>query len=152
LAHPDIDGLLNALLPFAQQMLAKHGEYFPFGGTMSTDGEITMVGADLSEEQPTSQEVLGLLIAGLREEAAPGKLRAAAVCFNASITPPGQSREIDAIKVHLEHVDVEATDVFLPYRKNLFGKYRFGELVATRGEDVILGQDGGDGGNGGSRG
>lgn len=27
MAHPDLNQLLNALLPFAQEMLAKHGEF-----------------------------------------------------------------------------------------------------------------------------
>ena len=26
MAHPDLEELLNALLPFAQEMLSKHGE------------------------------------------------------------------------------------------------------------------------------
>ncbi len=34
MAHPDLDELLNALLPFAQQMLTKRGEFFPFGTGM----------------------------------------------------------------------------------------------------------------------
>jgi hypothetical protein len=40
MAHPDLDELLNALLPFAQQLLSKHGEFYPFRSAMTTDGEI----------------------------------------------------------------------------------------------------------------
>jgi hypothetical protein len=29
MAHPDLDKLLNAMLPFGTQMLEKHGEFFP---------------------------------------------------------------------------------------------------------------------------
>jgi len=47
MAHPDLDQLLNAVLPFAQQMLSKHGEFFPFGASMTIDGEI--IANDLSK-------------------------------------------------------------------------------------------------------
>ncbi|MEA2711218.1 MAG: hypothetical protein QOF78_3819 [Phycisphaerales bacterium] len=39
MANPDLDELLNALIPFAQQMLAEHGEFFPFGASMDAKGE-----------------------------------------------------------------------------------------------------------------
>jgi hypothetical protein len=29
MAHPDLNQLLNSLLPFAERMLAEHGELFP---------------------------------------------------------------------------------------------------------------------------
>lgn len=29
-AHDDLDGLLDASLPFTQEMLDKHGEFFPY--------------------------------------------------------------------------------------------------------------------------
>ena len=38
--HPDLSQLLNAMVPFGQQMLEEHGEFFPYGGVMTTSGEI----------------------------------------------------------------------------------------------------------------
>ena len=43
---------MNAVLPFAEQKLAKHGEFFPFGGVMKTGGEITHVAGYDGREQP----------------------------------------------------------------------------------------------------
>jgi hypothetical protein len=37
----ECEDLMNAVLPFAKQMLSQHREFFPFGGTMSPSGEIT---------------------------------------------------------------------------------------------------------------
>jgi hypothetical protein len=73
MAHPDLDLLLNAVLPFAQQMLAKHGEFFPFGTSMTTDGEIIANSAYDGDEQPPSQRLIDLLTQAFRQEAAAGK-------------------------------------------------------------------------------
>jgi hypothetical protein len=35
MSRPDLGSLLNVLLPFAREMLAKHGEFFPFAAAMS---------------------------------------------------------------------------------------------------------------------
>jgi hypothetical protein len=40
MAHLDLDQLLNTLIPFAQQMLSKYGELFPFGFAMTANGKI----------------------------------------------------------------------------------------------------------------
>lgn len=42
-AKAECEEIMNALIPFAQQMLEKHGEFFPFGGTMKNNGEVTQV-------------------------------------------------------------------------------------------------------------
>jgi hypothetical protein len=78
-------------LPFAQEMLRKHGEFFPFAGSMSTSGEIAHVGGYTGDERPSSQEVIDLLIDGLRERATSGDLRAAAICLDVRTIPLGRA-------------------------------------------------------------
>ena len=48
MAHPDLDKLLNVILPLAQQMLGKHGEYYPFGSSMTTEGQINPTGVTMA--------------------------------------------------------------------------------------------------------
>jgi len=43
--HPDLDALLNNLLPFAERMLREHGEFYPFGGSITPDGRHISIGA-----------------------------------------------------------------------------------------------------------
>jgi len=47
-----MDALLDSLLPFAQQQLAKHGEFLPFGSVMTTAGDVTLVAGSTGDERP----------------------------------------------------------------------------------------------------
>jgi hypothetical protein len=131
MAHPDLDQLLNALLPFAQQMLSKHGEFYPFGSAMTTDGKIEAHGAYDGDEQPPSQQLIDLLTQAFRQQAAAGQIRAAAICYDICTIPPGQSEKTDAICVSAEHQNGEAADVCLPYKKGWLGKISYGEIFGA---------------------
>jgi hypothetical protein len=136
--HPDLEELLNALIPFAQEMLAKHGEFYPFGASVSAKGEIACVAGEMGEEQPDTKEVIDLLVKGLGDEASRGEIRAAAICYDVRIVPPEQTEQVDAIAVRTEHQNGEAIEAYLPYRKAGRGKYEYDELFAIEGERGIF--------------
>jgi hypothetical protein len=133
MAHQDLDALLNALLPFAQQMLAKHGEFYPFGATMASDGQVAMSAGYTGSERPASIELIEILKQGFRSTIATTELRAAGLCFDVRVTPPNAERPTDAIQASLQRASGEAVDVFLPYHKGLFGKLKYGALFAGPG-------------------
>lgn len=130
MAHPDIDQLLNALIPFAQQQLAKRGGFLPFGASMVIDGKIRL-NAGYDGEPTTAGSLIQLLTEAFRRDAAAGSIRAAALCFDARTIPPGQTEKTDAICVSLEHQDGEAADIFVPYKKGWFGKMTYAELFGV---------------------
>ena len=136
--HADLEELLNALLPFAQEMLGKHGEFYPFGASIDAKGEITAQAAEPGEENPDSQEVIGMLIAGMRAEAQRGEIRAAGICYDSRVVPPGKTEKTDAIACRLEHSNGEAVQTFVPYRKGFLGRYKYDELFATEGDQAIF--------------
>ena len=143
MAHPDLDELLNALVPFAQQMLSKHGEFFPFGATMTTNGELTADAAYDGDEQPPSEQLIDLLTQGFRQQAASGQIRAAGICYDVRIIPPGQTEKTDAICLALEHQTGEAANLYLPYKKGLLGRYKYGELFGEARTPEFFVQAGG---------
>ena len=136
--HPELEELLNALVPFAQEMLSKHGEFYPFAASMDLDGEISCVAGDTGDEQPGSEDVIELLSEGLRDEARQGKIRATGICLDIWTIPPGKTEKTDAICVRLEHVDGDAVHCCVPYRKGMLGKYKYGDLFAGAGDRVIF--------------
>src|SRR6266536_26149 len=138
MAHPDLENVLNAILPFAQQMLAKHGEFYPFGATMTMAGQIVAEAASDGHEHPKSQTLIDLLIQGFRSEALAGQIRAAGICYDVRTIPPGQTEKTDAICVGLEHNTGQCVSVFLPYKKGWFGKIQYGQLFASSRDPQIF--------------
>jgi hypothetical protein len=134
---PDSNALLNAVLPFAQQMLAKHGEFLPFGATMNRDGEVA-----LSASMPASeneQEVLAMLVSAHRQRAGEGAIKGSAICYNARVSMAGRSEKQDAICVELEHVSERCAQLFVPYQKRLLRGFRYGELFGSFLEPKVFG-------------
>jgi hypothetical protein len=133
----DLDALVNFLLPFAQQMLGKSDEFFPFAAEVSAEGELVAVGIDSGEDdQPASQEVIDAHIELLRSHAAAGQIRACGVCSDTRVTTP-ETGQTDAVRVALEHRDAEPLDVYLPYSKGP-DAYSFGDLIAVAGESRVF--------------
>jgi hypothetical protein len=135
-AREDFDSLLDFLLPFAAEMLGKHDEFFPFAAAVSRDGEVTAVGVEHEDDQPTSNGVIEALAGLLRDMAARGEIRASGICSDAIVESPETGRT-DAARVALEHAEAEPVAVYLPYSKEPDG-YAFGELVAVQDEPRVF--------------
>jgi hypothetical protein len=135
----DFDALLKTVLPFAEDQLRRHGEFQPFGATMSVDGTITHEMANTEDEQPKSAELVQILIEAFRMKADQGIVRATAICFDVCTVPPGQTEKTDAIRVGLDHRDGKSVDVLLPYRKGWFGRITFRNSVVKKAEPGIFG-------------
>ena len=133
----ELETLLDPLLDFAQDLLRKHGEFFPFGGTIDNDGQVALSAAHTGDERPPSQEVIDLLADGMRAQASAGQIRAAAICYDSRVTPEGGAKT-DAIAVSLEHRDGDAVLVMLPYSKGRFTGLKFGQLVSVAPERRVF--------------
>jgi len=138
MAREDLNSLLGAMFPFAQDMLDKYGEFYPFGATMTIAGEIKQTAAYTGDEHPSSQELIELLEGGFRALAAKKDVRAVGLCLDVRTIAPGQTQKTDAICARLRHSDSESADVFLPYQKNESGMISYGDLFATQGEQDIF--------------
>jgi len=125
----ELDGLLDPLLDLAQDMLRKHGEFFPFGATLSTTGEMSLNAGDTGDDHPPSQEVIDLLVQAMRNEAEAGSIRAAAICYDIRYQPEGGDAT-DAIAISLEHRAGDRALVVQPYSKGRLTGWRFGDLAA----------------------
>jgi hypothetical protein len=128
--HPDLDALLNDLLPFAERMLSEQGEFYPFGGSITSNGRHISVGGKGSSDRPKSQELIDIMTHEFRNQASEGKIRAAGICFDVRVVPPGQIDKTDAIQLALEREGGDAVDVFVPYAQLPDGEFTYGELFA----------------------
>lgn len=90
----DLDGLLGHTLGVAQQTLERYGQLSPFGAAVGANGSTRMLASDPGGN-PTSQQVLDLLIDGARSDKE--SLRAVAIVADVSLS------DGDAVRVELEH-------------------------------------------------
>jgi hypothetical protein len=139
MAHPDLEKLLNTLLPFAQQMLEEYGEFHPFGASMLNDDTITMIGAKAEgDEFPESPDLIEMLEKNMRKEAEKYEIKGSGICFDVRVIAPGETQKTDAMQVSLEHSEAAAVNVFLPYKKDSSRKISYSEIFATAREPRIF--------------
>lgn len=79
---------MNEVLPFAQQMLERHGEFIPYGGAMKPNGEIVSVAGYDGDEYPPSQDIIDLLKDAFRAAGRSGEYKATAIVFDVRVIPP----------------------------------------------------------------
>ena len=130
-AQDDLDGLLNDVLPFAQQQLDKNGAFFPYGMVIGASGYSRMIAADLGNgEQPACVDVLALLVDGLRRDR--DQLRAVALVSDV------RTADSDAVRVELEHREGAAMAVLLPYIKKRFRRgVEYGSLAGVTASPIV---------------
>ncbi len=130
-----MDTLLDPLIQFAQEMLAKHKEFYPFAAAVTSGGAVEMMGGATGEEHPPSQTVIDTLYQGLAERARDGDIRALGVCFDVRLP---ERDNTDAIQVSLEHASADPVNIFLPYKRQRLRDVKYGELFATVGERRVF--------------
>lgn len=116
-------------------LLTKQGEFLPVGAIMLSNGEIRHVGGKIEgNDYPGAQPLIDLLTDTFRNEAAKGRLRAVAICYDVLTIPPGKDRKQDAICCGLEHCLGESVNVFTPYIRTEDGGFRYGEVFCAKKE------------------
>ena len=133
----EIQEILNFLLPYAEQMLNQHGEFYPYAAALDSDGELKAVGTGFDDDSPDVGEILLALHDGLRERAVEGAIRASGIAADVTLTDPDSGETTDAVQVELDHADADAVDIFVPYETE--GEaIKFGELVAAEGREPVF--------------
>lgn len=128
---------MNSLMPFAEKMLRKHGEFHPFGGAMKRDGEIVLHGAYTDNELPKGQEAVDLLTEAFHRSAMNGDYIATAIVHDIRTIPPGEREKTDAICVSLDHRDDYSVNVMFPYTLK-HGELSLRPPFATKGDGKIF--------------
>lgn len=129
----DLDQLLDAVLGAAVGELTTHGDFYPFGGVVDTDGELRLTSGQPGGGRPGVETVLEQLVAGLRNRR--DELRATAVAVNVHVP----ALKGDAVSVELEHRDGQSINVIAPYSAGADG-LQFDQPQAQPGTTRIWGE------------
>ena len=114
----DIQILSTKLLLRAHHHIQKYEGFLPFGGALKQDGGIRMF---LGEKPKSEKEISGIaagVATGLRMIARQGSVDAVCLVVLVDTTPPGATKEIEAIWLRTEHVTGLSASVFYPYFDN----------------------------------
>ena len=140
LVQDDVDGLIDAALPFALEQLRRRGAFVPYAITIDHDGAERMH----FTEPPTDEEiVLGsdavahydAIFRELREE-----IRAAALVIDIWMDDGVDGEYTDAVRCRIEHEEGLAIEVIQPYRLRRFKRPPLlGEGFGEEGERLIWG-------------
>jgi hypothetical protein len=131
------DQLINALFPFAQQMLARAGTFHPFGAFINADGQVETVAGYDGNEHPQPREIIDLITRGFRQRVADHTCRAVGICVDVRFVPPGQTERVDAALASLEDA-AGGLNVYLPYRKQPDGRIAYLDLVSMHAHQTIF--------------
>lgn len=136
----ECENLMNAAIPLAEQMLQKHGEFFPYGAALKANGEIVSVAGYDGREHPPSNDIIHLLKEGFVKGAKSREYKATALVYDVRVVLPSTGKKSDAIAVSLNHRDQYSVTVFFPYQLSN-GQLIFGDVFAQKGEaDVFSSQ------------
>jgi hypothetical protein len=138
MGRENLDNLLSACIPFAQQMLGKHGTFFPFGCTMTSGGQINLAASYDDKPDIGAAEIADLLLEVFKAGARSGEYKAVALCVDVRVVPPDGSAKTDAIRVTLEEDGAEAINVFMPYRKRMLRGIAYGEIFASAVDHTVF--------------
>jgi|GEM_PF-1640198 len=133
MSHRDIDHLVNALMPAAKSMLARQRALPPIGAEMLPDGEVITrcthghVAPELDPKRAVKD-----FEAEFKQKADRGEVRAVAICMSVTTASRKTARKTHAICIAVEHQSGEAIDVYCPYHKGWFGRFRFDEPFTQR--------------------
>jgi hypothetical protein len=136
-AKSDCEVLRNSVLPFAEQMLSRYGEFYPFGAAMQPDDAIVSIAGYDGQEHPPSADVIRLLKEGFVAGARKSQYKATALIYDIRVTLPSTGEKSDAIAVSLNHRDNYSVIVMFPYKIE-DGKPLLGVAFTQKGEADIF--------------
>jgi hypothetical protein len=134
----ECEELVSLVVPFAEQMLTTHKEFFPFGATMSPTGEIAQAAGWTGDEHPKSAAVIEVIEKTFREGASRGRFKATALVIGTQVVPPGKSDEQEAVEVRVDHRDGQSLRVLFPYSLAEGKKPQLEDPFAVPGENKIF--------------
>lgn len=110
----ELQKLFVFVVEFAQDMLQKSGEFYPFGATLARDGQIVAEAGFEGEEHPKTQDVYVAIHKRFSAAGVEGDIRVAALVANVAMPEELEAPSRDAIRVHLESQGF-ARFIYVPY-------------------------------------
>ena len=132
-----LQALAGPLLDFTQSQVQRHGSFHDVGAVLRS-GQVELHAAAPETVQPSPEEVLELLQAGLQHAAEDAQVEAVAIAEWVRIGVDAIPTQ-DAIKVHVHHRRGLAVAFYLPATKRLLRGWQFGAMVVKPAGGIVQG-------------
>jgi hypothetical protein len=127
----DVVTVADPLIEQSQQRLQARDDFLPHAAVLDAEGKVVLMGAMTGSRdgQANSQQIMPLLLRGLRQMSREKVIVAIGVAESVSLTRG--EMPMQAIKVLLEHERGLTVAMYLPYYKSESGEYFYGEAFVT---------------------
>jgi hypothetical protein len=116
-AEQDIEQLIQYSIGFADEVLKKHKEFYPFTAFIGTTGELVPISIYSGKEFPDSSELISEFLEVLGQRREKGELIAYTIAIDSRITNEQFPQSIDAIAVQTFHIQrQQQINYYFPYR------------------------------------
>jgi hypothetical protein len=133
IANAEVERLAQTALELAKTALADQASFLPGSIAVRLNGKY-----DLAVAATGGAPGSNMLITALRQKAAAGLLRAAAIYRDVRVRPQGASEDVDAIHVVVELASGGAVHMFQVYRRSSAGQILLGERELQPAPSVIF--------------
>lgn len=94
--------LMDSVLPIAEKLLTEHGEFFPYGGAMTPEGNIVNVAAYDGDEHPPYLKVIDMLHKAFHTAAKNKEYKTTALVYDVRVQL-ANGEPSDALAIELDH-------------------------------------------------
>jgi hypothetical protein len=129
--------LINALMPYAEQMLTENGGFLPYGGVITPDDEVRLVQFAEDGQEVNAKDIFDQANQALRAGAQDGKWTTTALVADVTVTKPGEQEAQQAVSFALDDSEGNSVEVFFPYNLKETG-VDFGTAFAQQGANQIF--------------
>lgn len=147
-SEKDVKKLMKVHVSFAEEMLEKHGEFYPFGAAMRPNKSIISVSVSDEDDHPDPQTLIDGLNEAFRNGAEQGEYDATALFYGGRVKLSEHLDSSDAIVVQLDHRDKISTRTYLPFEMKTVGLIKrrrqlvFGQMMNELGDfDIFTSED-----------
>ena len=136
-AQDRFDLIINALLPFALEMIGKSGTFLPFGGYINQAGMFEMLAVEHGEHAEP-KDLVGMFRKVLEDGVRKDGYKAFGICAHMHAEIPGQEGKRDLVVTSMEDESGVAVDSYLPYERDANGEVVHGQLTSELVEPTVF--------------
>lgn len=137
--HGDYNKLIAHFMPLAHEMLKEQNNFVPFGGILTSEGEIEFISCPPDEGNTDMAHILQKNTQEIRRKIKDMNIEGTIMVIDTRLSSPDTpDMTTDCVVLQMEHKNAKPVNAFCPYEKLESGEIKFGRLFGTPGQGQFL--------------